>query len=876
MHNGFKDRYRREIILGGPQVKNVLPDHFKSAYPKFISLLEKYYEFLDENDSTELLQHLFQIRDVTETDITLLSFIEDELLLGEEYFEGFTDKRAAANFSSILFRSKGSKYSIEWFFRSFFGIDAEVFYPKEDIFYLNQSDSKIGPDYEKYITDDKLYQTFALLVRASLPISQWREVFKLFVHPAGMYLGGKVLLQSVSKIDPQTILQPLQYNTPNFSFTSGSADEGSTYTVVVTQTVTASPAPPVTGSLFYYVQLGTAEVNDFITPPATDSTILQEVKYINNSGSLSFSFNDDNDYAEGDEIFTVRFYDHPDIDFANEVGTSTITIGNILPVYTMTLNAGASPTINEIYSQSTGGSLTTISGTMTTTHPNGFNPAFVSETVTLSLTGAAASDPRLTNLRWIDSGTTTTTMNSASKDFAVDFTGDDIYYNSPTFQIQATSIYATDNSDTITLQDSSAVYTIDSSDTTHNEGSSITFDVTVSNSPLSGSQLYWWIDDLTNMTSADFDGSPPIGETNRALIPGVINANGNSGPNTVTVTLAEDTIVESSESYTINIGDAASPDSFVDRVTINVVDNDVITYDLQLWDNLLRVGPQATSFVESDAIYGRVVVSASGPSETVTVRFQANSDLRLTSASAPSNNIITFTNTGAGNYDFTYAIPNSDVYQGPSAVTVEATSTEASDTQAITVTDVIETLVSVTGPTPINDGGTASSLSIDINPSNDNAYNFPTSGGTSGTGSQSYGLYLDGGTTVTINASIKFANDFKIKGVGNITPGSNSLLEVDNGTWATGVTSELASDYEIRATLNSSSTSSNSSFTGTFNSWLGLGTDRNWNLAITNSTGSETPQYSIQFEIRDVATSTVQDTFTTYYLGCEVDFSGGG
>ena len=80
MHNNFLDKRRRFINLKDDQVKNVLPEHYAASYPKFIQLLEKYYEWQDTNNSTELLHHLFASRDINETDITLLKFIEDELL----------------------------------------------------------------------------------------------------------------------------------------------------------------------------------------------------------------------------------------------------------------------------------------------------------------------------------------------------------------------------------------------------------------------------------------------------------------------------------------------------------------------------------------------------------------------------------------------------------------------------------------------------------------------------------------------------------------------------------------------------------------------------------------------------------------------------
>ena len=212
MHSNFLDKRRRHLRLQPNQVDNVLPEHFGTSYPKFIQLLKYYYEFQAEERSTELLSHMFATRDITETDITLLSYIEDELLLGDSYFESFAEgdaqKRAAANFSNTLFRSKGTKFAIQWFFRSFFGIDVEIVETQEQVFKLNDAQSGIGSNSIRFLTDDKLYQTFAYLIRSSVPIVKWKDLFKLFVHPAGMYLGGELLVSDrvfASMIAPQLV-----------------------------------------------------------------------------------------------------------------------------------------------------------------------------------------------------------------------------------------------------------------------------------------------------------------------------------------------------------------------------------------------------------------------------------------------------------------------------------------------------------------------------------------------------------------------------------------------------------------------------------------------------------------------------------------------
>jgi len=199
----LKDNLRRDYRFTDHHVVDqVLPDYFKADYPKLIKLLEAYNQFEDSDQSPARLVHdVITARDITANDLSLLSFIEDELLLGQSYFEGFTNKRAAAKFSNNLYRSKGTLYSIQQFFRTFFGITPDVRYTKEDRFMVGEDDSRIGFDSQKFLTDDKLYQVFAILIKADIPVERWREAYKLFVHPAGMYFGGQVLLEATGSFN---------------------------------------------------------------------------------------------------------------------------------------------------------------------------------------------------------------------------------------------------------------------------------------------------------------------------------------------------------------------------------------------------------------------------------------------------------------------------------------------------------------------------------------------------------------------------------------------------------------------------------------------------------------------------------------------------
>lgn len=306
------DLGRRNLNLRQYETEAVLSGWIVEQYPKLVALLSEYYHFEEEDISpSRLIDELFVTRDISQTDIQLLSYIEDELLLGESYFEGFLDKRAAAKYSSSLYRSKGTKYSIQQFFRTFFGIDPDILYTKDDRFVLNapqeevttvnfltdpfattsggqyttpivaadgtlylditdydsslsfiingyinnwkatysngtvQNDldvtlyqnnrvaiisgltpnikidiitamkkqlidvpCSIGAESQKFITDDKLYQTFAILIKSELPISTWRSVYKLFAHPAGMYLGAEIQIVGFVDMDIETQPDP--------------------------------------------------------------------------------------------------------------------------------------------------------------------------------------------------------------------------------------------------------------------------------------------------------------------------------------------------------------------------------------------------------------------------------------------------------------------------------------------------------------------------------------------------------------------------------------------------------------------------------------------------------------------------------------------
>ena len=138
------DNNRTLLNYQKSEIDKVLPEHILEEYPQLVKLFEYYYDWLDDSDKFGgQMTRLYRNRDATQVPNNLLQYLEDELLLGQSYFGGFLNKREAIKFSNLLYRSKGTKYSIEQFFRGFYGSDPQVIYPKENIF-------KVGPaiDYD--------------------------------------------------------------------------------------------------------------------------------------------------------------------------------------------------------------------------------------------------------------------------------------------------------------------------------------------------------------------------------------------------------------------------------------------------------------------------------------------------------------------------------------------------------------------------------------------------------------------------------------------------------------------------------------------------------------------------------------------------------
>lgn len=132
------DIYRRDLGFEEYDVEGVLPSHFDEKYPNLINFLKEYYRNSEQDGPENDIKKLLVSRDIVQTKSEFLTFIASELLLGKPYFETFNDKRSALQYSNLLYRSKGTEFSIKQFFRIFYDVDIEVDYGRESIFNIGE------------------------------------------------------------------------------------------------------------------------------------------------------------------------------------------------------------------------------------------------------------------------------------------------------------------------------------------------------------------------------------------------------------------------------------------------------------------------------------------------------------------------------------------------------------------------------------------------------------------------------------------------------------------------------------------------------------------------------------------------------------------
>jgi hypothetical protein len=125
-YNGFKQSLSHLIA-------NQLPDFVRTEYPVFVTFLEKYYEFLDEeNQVNNFLLNYEKNFDINRTLDTFIPKFKNQ------YAQNFPigaqiDDRRLIKFIKQFYEAKGSERAIELLFRILYNERTEIFYPSEQI-----------------------------------------------------------------------------------------------------------------------------------------------------------------------------------------------------------------------------------------------------------------------------------------------------------------------------------------------------------------------------------------------------------------------------------------------------------------------------------------------------------------------------------------------------------------------------------------------------------------------------------------------------------------------------------------------------------------------------------------------------------------------
>ncbi len=132
------------------KISNLIEQQFPATYREngstFVQFVKAYYEWMEETNNVNFFtRRLLDYRDI---DSTVDGFIKHfkYKYLNSIQFDTAVDTKKIVKHSLDLYRSKGTERSIDLFFKSVFGVPAEVYFPARDIF-RTSSGTWIEPKY---------------------------------------------------------------------------------------------------------------------------------------------------------------------------------------------------------------------------------------------------------------------------------------------------------------------------------------------------------------------------------------------------------------------------------------------------------------------------------------------------------------------------------------------------------------------------------------------------------------------------------------------------------------------------------------------------------------------------------------------------------
>lgn len=126
-------------------VSGQLPEFVREDYSTFVSFIEAYYEFLDNNSISDYKS----LKDIDSISDTFIQYLRDELSTISEKFLG--NERFLLSHVRDLYRAKGSEASFNLLFKMLYNKDIEVKYPRTQM--LRVSDGKWVQNYSVFVSD---------------------------------------------------------------------------------------------------------------------------------------------------------------------------------------------------------------------------------------------------------------------------------------------------------------------------------------------------------------------------------------------------------------------------------------------------------------------------------------------------------------------------------------------------------------------------------------------------------------------------------------------------------------------------------------------------------------------------------------------------
>ena len=129
-----------ENVRTSDLVSSQLPDFIKSDYPKFVTFLEKYYEWMETSGkNNNEIDALNFANDIDDANTYYTEQLKKDLA---PYFPEniVSNKKLFLKLVTQFYKAKGTQDSVKFLFRALFNENIEIYYPKDDI--LKTSDGK--------------------------------------------------------------------------------------------------------------------------------------------------------------------------------------------------------------------------------------------------------------------------------------------------------------------------------------------------------------------------------------------------------------------------------------------------------------------------------------------------------------------------------------------------------------------------------------------------------------------------------------------------------------------------------------------------------------------------------------------------------------